>query len=421
TPPSISGLAGKAADGRNGARSPVLVIIASYNDEKRLAALLDSLAKQQFSNFDVAIIYGKGDHFVRHSKLRILHIERKTDLGFAGAVYLGQLIALRDKYKYFLATDVDKLPFKGALKALYGASEARRLDYARGRFVFSGIHVPPDNIVPFKQEVLPHGAFTFLWGLVRTDILIKTGLYAAPLYMGCDDTEFSYRLRLAGARQEILGEWIFRTYYPVMRLLRLARKGGYDRTDACQRALSLRQMPQIFLFQPGYKAMETLARMLLVTLPYIYQSNLYFRLMEQRVPEFGKYRACARRSLFRSPFWGAFGDEMEITGAGAAKMRPMAELQTKFTMKMLAQALMLFFNKRTDAFPTELFMALPDTCIMPDETGEKLIKITWRRRIPIPKKLLLAAYALFDTLECMARACFNAASGRHLFKDYALP
>ena len=135
-PPKLSSLLGKMNDLRGKKKGDVLIIIPSYHDGRRLRALLCELEKQSFRKFDIAVVYAKDDKFALGSRLPIIHAKRRGDFGFAGAVYAGQLLALKYGYRYFLATDVDKFPATlNALSLLYNEAEKGGTDYVRGKFI----------------------------------------------------------------------------------------------------------------------------------------------------------------------------------------------------------------------------------------------------------------------------------------------
>lgn len=187
-PPTIEEIKGETLNLRKNNNHNLAVIVGSYNDNKRLRQYLNWLKKQTYNNFDVIIIYGENDKFLRNfdNELSILHVKRKFDIGFAGAIYLGQKIAVNEGYKYISQSDADRFIInKKAYEIMI-----KKIEKDKNILVVGGdVRAKED-----KKLVAPG-----LWGLVFNSIIKreffeKYGYYFLPFYAGGDDTDFSNRI-----------------------------------------------------------------------------------------------------------------------------------------------------------------------------------------------------------------------------------
>jgi len=417
-PPALDGLIGKVEDCRGKRKGDVLIIIPSYHDNYRLRALLRELGKQSFKKFDVAVIYAQDDPFARNGSLPIIHSRRKGDFGFAGAAYAGQLLALRHGYKYFLATDVDKFPARpDSLSLLYHAAEKGGFDYVRGKFIFEGLHLPPDRLIRLRSPVFPSWLFPFAWGLVRTEKLRKAGLYALPLYMGCDDLEFNYRLNQTGAKSCGIGEILFRTYYPGMRLLKVTKSGGQDGTYQYSRLVALRRMPEIFLLQfQSRNPLGMLKNAALVVLPYIFMIYFYQRMAEERMPVLLQYRAKSAEGKLASA--KIVLDEPAVKTAPVQRKGGEPGIFAGASAGGLLLFLKLIANSPSELVYTDFFSVIPDSFVAPCGKRGSAQQVIWKRKVRPLKKAVFAMLAACETAGAVVRGLWNMAWGKHLFSEY---
>ncbi|MBM3230004.1 hypothetical protein FJZ26_06235, partial [Candidatus Parvarchaeota archaeon] len=269
TPPSLYRLLGHVKDLRKG-KAKVLVIVPCYGDSMRLEAFFKSMKRQEFKDFDILAVYGQHDRFVDSKGLSVIHARRKVDFGFAGAVYLGQLMAQKLGYKYFLATDVDRHPyspkslgilFESAIKTgaqcvfgghltkgAYSASEDKFIEQKNGRAA--------------KGQTQPMSYMSSVWWLISTSYLSKTGLYLLPIYLGSDDSEFEYRLRRAGGKIVQLSVPITYGYCALkgQKYASLLQNGGLDTTYFYADIFSNTNFPHVFLPARGSLAYYMLVR-----------------------------------------------------------------------------------------------------------------------------------------------------------------
>lgn len=405
-PPTMLELMGKTTDRRGWKKREVLVIIAAYQDEERLKIALSALRGQTFTCFDVAIIYGAEDRFVYDEKLSILHVRRRINLGFAGAIYLGQVIAFSEGYKYFIAVDVDRVPSsKESLKNLYDAVDSKGLDYVVGNW----------------GEVSKQATSAFLGGIVRTEILKKTGLYALPLYIGYEDLEFHYRLMKASNKCEYLRyrtHRIFSNDVPLFesKLINLIKKGGVDMTYQYTNLIGIYTMPEVLLDLSIYRSAEKsfFLRRSILAMKFMFVLNLFQRLFEIRFPALREYRERAKKSQYAIAFWKNARDSCEELRS----QKPLISLTySKKTRSGLPVAISAFFNSSSAQIEHDIYVLLYDSCFV-WIPGPSNYSLKWRRKCPLPRKALCFILAFADTfsdLFCMAK---NMLAGKHAFDRY---
>jgi len=413
-PPLMELLAGGIEDARRGERGKILFVIASYHDNSRLKGLLAALEEQEFQKFDVLVVYAPDDEFVHSGKLSMLHMRRKEDFGFAGALYLGQLVALRDRYEYFLETDVDRLPCsRSSLLHLYDASERENAQYAIGRIAPQS----PDSETARMGEDY-HSPF--LWGLVRTEVLRATGLYALPLYIGFEDQEFHYRLIKLCKKCVFLGERMFRISAqnggdaPAfhMKLLRLLRFGGRDNLYVLADLIGDMHMPQAFLDFTKYPSMRLRgkANVVLLAVKRFFIHGLLSRALEYRLPGIG-YRERAKRMEFSIITWK--------NTAGAADLQLVSgDWKAKAGRVGAAKLFHPILNSKSDCFESGFYVLLYDSCVLHDLKDGKAYALTWKNRLPAAKKLVMAALSAIDVAGSICTASANILLGRHAFNGY---
>jgi hypothetical protein len=419
-PPALEEMQGKTEDRRHGPKGEVLIIVAAYHDRKRLSRLLDSLSKQNFRKFDIVIVYAKDDEFVYRRNLSILHVRRRIDLGFAGAMYLGQLLAYRDGYEYYMMTDVDKIPYSSdTLGLLYDTAKNDGAEYVRGAFAFDSVIYPSGRIVQQKHRVMS-APFQCLWAIIETRSLEKTGLYPAPLYLSFDDVEFDYRLKSTGIAERYLGnDIIFTTSASPMRLQTLFQPGERtDRTYYYPTLLSKYHMPEIF--RPTQKGRNSDIRFILMHLQSIFVTVYLQRFLEQRAPGFGEYHKMARNCSFAE--LKLSGLENEITILNGKQNRELARQyagstgSVKERLRLYALAIM---DKPVEHDGDNNFLISNISWIdKPDGSAGDLF--CWKRKIWPPAKVSIMALSAGEALVLLLRGMLNSLTGRHLFKKYGL-
>ncbi len=421
-PPKLEELQGPTKDMRRELKGEVLLIIPSFHDKRRLSKMFKELSKQNFKKFDIAAIYAKDDKFIKNSRLSIIHVKRKKDLGYAGAVYLGQLFALKYGYKYYLATDVDKYPFsKDSLKLLYSSAEKNKADYVGGRFMFEGVLYQPDHLLKLKKPIFPQWHWEFIWSLIRTSTLLKTGLYPLPLYMGCDEAEFYYRLKKADLKCNVLDNMIFRTYFPHLKLFRLLEKGRVDNTYHYQNLLSVYNMPQIFLSRLQLAAgslKNKISNFALVLAWYFFAVELVQKLYEFRMPQLKKYRQKARKMRFEIASWEEPCTRIrEIEKARKLEPQVAVKLDWPIIKKFLTS---IFKTHLQSSESLPLLILIADSCQINDTGKRKTYLLKWKTHLSFQRKILYVCLSAFDGAASLAKAVLKMASGNHIFDGYGM-
>ncbi|MEM4221873.1 MAG: glycosyltransferase family A protein [archaeon] len=185
-PPNIDELCGKILDKRDGRKKDLAVIVVASGSQETLHEFLNFVSKQSYKKFDVIIIYNTSDPFYKKfdNKLSILHIIRKRNLGFGGAVYLGQKIAVKEKYKYITFFDVDRfVANQDAFKLMITELEKNpNISVVMGLCEYS-------NKKDYRL-VAP----SIIGGIFKREFLEKHGYYYLPFYFGMEDNDFAGRV-----------------------------------------------------------------------------------------------------------------------------------------------------------------------------------------------------------------------------------
>ncbi len=410
-PPGILELTGDSEDKRRARKGEILIIITAYHDRDRLKIALAALSKQNFRNFDVAVIYGKEDSYVYDKRLSILHVRRKTDLGSCGAVYLGQMIAFREGYVYTIGVDVDLVPASpGSLKQLYETAESGGLDYVKGNW---------DSVSRQPTSGYPGG-------IVRTSILAKSGLYPLPLYLGFDDLEFHYRLMKASRKCRLLGEPTHARFANSVslyeaKLIRLLRKGGVDTTYAYANLIGNYTMPEVFFdlsaYHPFAEKSFFLRRTIQVT-KFIFIANLYQRLFELRMPALREYRLRARKSTYAVPVWKDCEEDCEISAA--KKSRVSFEKRSAGLRSGFSAVVSGFLKSDSPRLENGIYLVLYDSCRVWEPSGPTECTLKWTQKASLAKKIGCVILASADTLDNVLRAAINIARRRHSLDGYGV-
>ncbi|VVB57150.1 Uncharacterised protein [uncultured archaeon] len=430
SPPRLEDMLGGEKDARHARRAPLAIIVPAYKDHPRLKTLFSALKTQAFQDFDLLIIYGAEDEFLPEPKLSILHVKRRAenDLAFCGAVYLGQLLALRDQYEYLLITDIDKLPVSAdALGALMERAQSSGADITYGRWMRAGdLTSGPDGGAlprPASAAQKKLTVWPSLWAPIRTAHVRRIGLYLAPLYMGFDDPEYGCRLATQ-ARISVLPRAVFSTGDLAVKratTFTLLQSGGADRTYFYSTLLGMLNFPEAFVF--SYTRTGRLLKPVqfllyaLVTFPQIF-------LLKARLPDFEDYYQRASRAQYGLPSFKGLEQQVQVREANpdeaaAAARAPRLEFPPSTLrfyaghLRWLASSLLAPRTRpavpmhHLDYFTASLF----DDYFVQDAEG-KIYCVHWLRPLGRGQKLaaLLSAYLAMAvcTVNGLVRGLLNS-------------
>lgn len=198
------------------------VIVLNTNEKHHLKGCLPSLMRQAYKDFEVIVVdNGSSDGSVEYVKERfpkVKVVSNGANLGFAGGNNEGAKVALRKKPDFvaFLNpdTEVDRNWLKELVKAaskegVGGAtskallfSERDKLDSGGGAMNFLGygwsLGYNDKDMGQHKEGETP-----FVCGgycIFRREVLEKVGLFDSDYFIYFEDTDLSWRARLAGYR-----------------------------------------------------------------------------------------------------------------------------------------------------------------------------------------------------------------------------
>jgi len=418
-PPSLEQLQGRVQDRRRKAHGDTLFIIPSYKDGRRLGAMLAELSKQSYMGFDVAVIYAKGDRFVENRRLSILHIERKMDLGFAGAAYLGQLAALRGGYKYHVIATANMLPYsRKSLGILHEAAESEGADYVNGKFAYAGAQYPGGHIRRTKIEECGI-RWAALWSMIRTDAVRKIGLYPLPMYSGGDDCEYGFRLSGRGMRRAYPDEIIFTKVMRLQTMWGFVRNGGMDSTYLYPALFGARWMPEITMANSQKNAAGDWAQFLFTTLPIIIATDMKIRLLRDRMAGFDQYCENVRRRRFVVPCFAKPKGEVDITKFFGSRKKADGENLMQHNLAGTPNFVAHFSNSPR-ATGKGFYMALNDNFCVANHEGKLEYLVSWKRKIPIYKKAVYVALSVLEGIAVAASMALRTAFRKHIFDGYGL-
>jgi hypothetical protein len=413
-PPGFDDLAFKVKDQRHG-KNDILIIVPSYHDSFRLKKLLGYLKKQSLRRFDVAIILARDDEFVSEHGLSLCQIKRKVDCGFAGSVYLGQLLALKGKYKYYLFTDVDRVPHKSdVLALLHDTAEKHRADFVFGNNMVKGYFFPSGGFYEYENPLVIKSNCVF--GLIRTSTLMETGLYALPLYIGYEDVEFEYRLRKAIKSQVYLDRTIYESYSSPAKNAFLKNFCG----DAMGSMYVYPTMVCMFGSPQtaSHLGLGRMGRMFFMVL-------LSQKFSALRMPELSKLEEGARRMQFAKTH--AIGVSQEIFMRDAEK--GIADDYKKYTANaparnlhiMLSSLLRPAKNQAVSNYSPLFEFFMHDSFCVYDESRKRHILLEWERETGAYERVKAFCSALIGTALAIAKAAFlDLAGDRGMFDKYGL-
>ncbi|MBE3143602.1 MAG: hypothetical protein IMZ61_06725, partial [Planctomycetes bacterium] len=402
----------------------------SYHDEQRLRHFFSAVAKQTFRCFDIVVVYAPDDAFVENPFLSILHIRRKTDFGFAGAVYLGQLVAMRDSYDYFLVTDVDKLPTdQFVFEKMTKAAATNGSDIVCGRYSLRA--TLGENLIHRK---LPRG-FPSVWGtiwwLCRTRLLNSAGLYLLPFYMGLDEVEYRYRLLSCSQTRSIeLDDELFTTYFQQKTHYQNSLLfGGRDKSYLYPSLIGIFNFPEVYLD----RSLSNVA----VNLTY---KLLALNLLRRRIPAIRTYEEFARKSAFGYFIWKA-GNQDLVSSRIVAKdvnndFEVVMDYSEKKTLKRafigltISERMVVFlgslfgFMRRPLLSATSMsYFIMPllfDKFYLKDDSSEGFYECQWKRHLSSPMKIWTLAKTAAMVVRCIVRAFANLKTRPNPYCGYGL-
>ncbi len=184
--PSLTDLIANIKDERKPGNKMAL-IIPTFENNDLLIRQLDKLKSQSFKGFDIIIVYGADDPFIKKPEWSsILHLRQKSRQGSSGGYYAGQRCAMDQGYETVVLSDNDCLPVSDDLMR----ELARAIDDGAQAVIANQTHGDPAFI---NQVGIPH-----YYGCFRRDVLIKTGLTYLPLFYGGEDIDLLERIRKQG-------------------------------------------------------------------------------------------------------------------------------------------------------------------------------------------------------------------------------
>jgi len=189
--PSLEELVQEEKDERKG-RHSLAVIIPTCNTNNWIEKQLAQLSKQTYQDFDIIIVYGEKDEFVRvPKKLNVLHIRERGKNGAGGAYFVGEKKAMLDNYKYISLTDADCIPKSSDLLE----NLVKKIDEGYD-VVFP--HIKYTNLNATKGFVTNH------YGCVRRNVYDRIGFTYIPYFFGGEEFDRISRMM----RKNMKNGWI---------------------------------------------------------------------------------------------------------------------------------------------------------------------------------------------------------------------
>jgi len=404
TPPKLSDLMLEKKDSRR-KNNDLLIIVPSYHDHFRLNKLLRYLRMQTFQNFDVAIIFATDDDFIDAQGLPICQIKRKADYGFAGSVYTGQLFALTEGYKYYLFTDVDRVPHTpDSLGILYRTAEKENADFVFGNNLVKGYFFQSAGFFDFKNPQAVKSNCVF--GVIRTSTLERTGLYALPLYIGYEDVEFEYRLLKCSRKTVYLPQTIFESYNS-------PAKAPFLNNFGKEKSGHMYVYPTITCI---YNCPQTAIHLGIARAARIFFIMLLTqKLSALRIPELSQFEKNARACMLAKT-------------RGSGTLQDVSRQQTSNSMpqdyqnytsnapfsnlsRILRATLLHSKNYPTSNYSPLFDFFLHDSFFVYDEQAGKTLLFEWKRKPGAFSKTLALLSALLDSSIALLKALFFDATG----------
>jgi glycosyltransferase involved in cell wall biosynthesis len=426
-PPELAELAGNTEDERT-RDNKLVVIVPSFHDEHRLRRFFSAVAQQTFRSFDIVVVYAPDDTFVKNPLLSILHIRRKRDFGFAGAVYLGQLIAQRDSYEYFLITDVDKLPTdQFVFDRMMRVATTSGTDIVCGRYSLWAT-----SGEKFIERKLPKGfprVWGTIWWLCRTKLLQSAGLYLLPLYMGLDELEYRYRL-LHCSKSKLIEldcklfttDFQQKTHYQSSLLF-----GGRDKSYLYPSLIGIFNFPEIYLDRS----------ILNVAINFTYKF-ISLNLLRERIPAIQIYEEFAKNSKFGYFIWEIGSLDLVSNKIEAKEMNNDFEIVMDDSERKTSRKAFfgLTINERVGVFLGSLFgiirrpllsatsmsyFIMPllfDKFYLIDDSAKVVYKCHWIRPLNGPEKIWTLVKTTMMVVRYIVRAFMNSKSRTNPYCGY---
>jgi len=342
-------------------------------------------------------------------------VKRKVDFGFAGSVYLGQLLALEGGYKYYLFTDVDRVPCdENVLQLLYDTAEKNQADFVYGNNMVKGYYFASGGFFNYKNPQVVKSNCVF--GLIRASTLQKTGLYALPLYIGYEDVEFEYRLRKAMGSEAYLDRTIYESYSSSAKNAFLKNFGGDSMgylyvypTMVC-----LFGSPQT----AHHLGLARMARMFFLVL-------LTQKFSALRIPALSALEKNARKRVFAKTHGSGISGEITVSKAENAIAVDYESYTANAPLGNSARILSAILS-HSDGYKTSNYSPLFDFFIhdsfyVYDEGKKETLFFEWKRKPGIAAKALAFFSALLGTASAVFKAgCLDAAGNRGMFHKYGL-
>ncbi|MBU1681461.1 glycosyltransferase [Candidatus Micrarchaeota archaeon] len=189
--PSLQELIQEERDERKG-RHSLAVIIPVCNANDWIEKQFTQLSKQTYQDFDIIIVHGEKDEFVRvPKKLNVLQIREIGKNGAGGGYFVGEKKAMLDKYKYICMTDADCLPESSDL--LENLVKKIDEDY--------DIALPH---VRYKDSNANKGFLSNHYGCVHRNVYDRIGFTYIPYFFGGEEFDRMYRM----ARKDMKMGWV---------------------------------------------------------------------------------------------------------------------------------------------------------------------------------------------------------------------
>jgi GT2 family glycosyltransferase len=186
--PPLACLVAQTKDQRKSRKRETALIIPTYQNPEALGRLVDLLGDQTLKEFDIIIVYGEEDGFLRPPPwASVLHMREGGRNGCAGGYYIGQCRAMEEGYRNIIFTDDDCTPESDFL--LHSIVEGLRNN---------DVVLPKTRIAPLRDNV---SMILHHYGGVRREVLEKAGLTYFPLYIGGEDLELMDRIRKDGTNR----------------------------------------------------------------------------------------------------------------------------------------------------------------------------------------------------------------------------
>lgn len=178
--PTLDELTDCIQDGRT-AKNNVAIIMPSFRGAEKLEKEITYLKQQTFQDFDLVIVYGPGDPFIKNREnFSMVHIRRNDDYGSAGGFYTGERFVIEQGYEYVLLADDDCFPTDKTL--IESILQILRKESA---VVFPTADVGDPNFIRHLMG---------FYAAMRADTIRKAGLSWMPFHYYCEDLEWHKRL-----------------------------------------------------------------------------------------------------------------------------------------------------------------------------------------------------------------------------------